>query len=286
MGVPDAELPSDEWLDEVRLLSSRKYACGYIKDMLTELNDERLVGHDMRFCASLMDNGKWKMENDHKQESILHSQLASKAHCPLSTSSHSGDSFSEQSEALIFKSPWSSSGRGVFTSHNLSAEQIEKKLQGFLNTQGGYLMDRFYEKEQDFAMEFSVHADHSVEFLGFSVFHADESGTYGYNLVESQETLKAKIGMDEEQLDKLIAYHKAHLGQTDYYGPVGIDMLRLTNGQIHPCIEINLRMNMGILAILLYNRFGANANVQLTPHREQGFEATITNGHLQITYKS
>lgn len=248
MGISEEELPSDEWLDEIRTLSSREYACGYIKQMLEEMNYDRLAGEEMSFM---------------KTTDVL--------------SQKSNDN-------LIFKSPWSSSGRGVFTSHSLKKEQIEKKLQGYLNTQGGFVCDRFYDKELDFAMEFYVHKNHTVEFLGYSVFEAAESGAYGYNLVESQTDLKARIGIEDELLDKLIEYHKEHLGQTAYHGPIGIDMLKCKDGKVHPVIEINMRMNMGILAILLYNRYGKNANVQLTQHREHGFEAVIDNGKLMIKY--
>lgn len=251
MGVNEDTLPSDEWLEEVRKLSSREYACEYIHQMLSELSDKRLVGSEMTFVRSLT---------------------------PPTQKECSGE--------FIFKSPWSSSGRGVFTSHNLNEEQTEKKLQGFLNTQGGYVCDRFYDKETDFAMEFYVHEDHTVDFLGYSVFQAAENGAYGYNYVESQEELKKRIGVDEELLFKLIAYHKQHLGQTAYHGAIGIDMLKCKDGKVHPTIEINMRMNMGILAILLYKKYGPNANIQLTPKREHGFEAKIDNGKLMITYKS
>lgn len=272
MGIREEELPSDEWLDEVRKLSSREYACNYIKGMLETLNDDRLVGRDMTFATTI----------DADMDETI-----------------------RQRGEMIFKSPWSSSGRGVFTSHNLSPELIRKKLEGFINTQGGYASDRFYSKVCDFAMEFMISGNHEVDFLGYSVFQAAENGAYGFNYVESQEDLKRRIGLDDDLLTSLIDYHKAHLGKTEYTGPVGIDMITLcpntcpppsdsqmVNGKsqngtcIHPCIEINLRMNMGILAILLYNRFGAKANVQLTQKREHGFEAKIDDGKLMIIFKS
>ena len=257
MGIPEEELPSDEWLGEVRRLSSREFACNYIKEMLGTLNDERLVGHEMQFCTALP--------------------------APATTA------------PAIYKSPWSSSGRGVFTSQGLSQELIDKRLQGFLNTQGGFVADRFYDKELDYAMEFYVHRDHTVEFLGYSIFHAEENGAYGYNLVDDQHALMSHISSVRDLNNRLIEYHMSHLGQTAYHGPVGIDMLLLKSGpdqvvngksqntkRIHPCIEINLRMNMGILALLLYKRYGSKANIQLTPPRPQGFEAKIEDGKLVI----
>ena len=49
MGVAGELLPSDEWLEEVRRLSSREFACRYVKELLGELKDERLLGEEMRW---------------------------------------------------------------------------------------------------------------------------------------------------------------------------------------------------------------------------------------------
>ena len=154
-------------------------------------------------------------------------------------------------------------------------------------------MDRFYEdKVLDFAMEFYVNEDGSVDFLGYSVFHADTNGTYGYNYVESQEELLQRISPlptspkgEERLLDRLIDYHKAHLSIVNYSGPVGIDMLKTADGHIHPCLEMNFRMNMGILALLLQEQYGAGCTIQLTPHRPNGFEALVERGKLMIAYR-
>ncbi len=276
MGVAEECLPSDEWLAEVRRLSSREFACGYIKELLEELKDERLLGSEMRWVTAPL---------------------------PPRGEGYRG--------AYIFKSPWSSSGRGVFVSPSPTSPRGEgnrpdgnfsplgeierglQRLQGFLSSQGGYVMDRFYEdKVLDFAMEFFVNEDGSVDFLGYSVFHADTNGTYGYNYVESQEELLQRISPlptspkgEERLLDRLIDYHKAHLSTVNYSGPVGIDMLKTADGHIHPCLEMNFRMNMGILALLLQEQYGAGCTIQLTPHRPNGFEALVERGKLMIAYR-
>lgn len=250
MGVPEKELPTDEWLNHYRQLSSRKFACTYIKEMLQELNDPRLLGSQMKFCKTLP--------------------------APVS-------------DTHIYKSPWSSSGRGVFVG-SLNDEATQKRLQGYLNTQGGFVMDKFYaNKVLDFAMEFMINDDgngnEKVTFLGYSVFNAADSGAYGYNYVESQANLKARISIDNALLNSLITYHKTHLANIGYHGPVGIDMLLCSDGTIHPCIEINLRMNMGILAIKLWERFQQERmTINLTPPRAHGFQAKIDEGKLCIIY--
>lgn len=249
MGVAGDLLPSDEWLEEVRRLSSREFACEYVKELLEEMKDERLLGEEMAFCKDV-----------------------STVNCRLST----------VNSPLIFKSPWSSSGRGVFVGRWNDA-RTQARVQGFLSSQGGFVVDRFYEdKVLDFAMEFFVHEDHTAEFLGYSVFQTGESGAYGYNYVESQEELLRRIDVDAALLHRLIAYHKEHLAQTAYHGPVGIDMLKTADGSIHPCLEINLRLNMGILALLLHEQYGSGATVALTPVREHGFQALVEDGRLMI----
>ena len=254
MGVAEALLPSDEWLEELRRLSSREFACRYIQELLEEMKDERLLGKEMRWKENL-------------------------------------DLNDTPNGSLIFKSPWSSSGRGVFV------EKTSNRLQGFLSSQGGYVVDRFYEdKVLDFAMEFFVHEDRKVEFLGWSVFHASENGAYGYNYVESQEELVGRIldgldgvngfdGLDGQFLGRLVRYHQEHLAKTEYRGPVGIDMLKTADGRVHPCLEINFRMNMGILALLLYKQYGAGCTKQLTPLNPNGFEALVEKGKLMIAYR-
>ncbi len=246
MGIGEELLPSDEWLKEVRRLASREFSCLYLKELLKAIPSEKLLGREMRFCTSI----------------------------------------DEDKEGRIYKSLWSSSGRGIFTTDGLSKDHLRERLEGLLSAQGGYVEDRFYEnKLQDCAMEFKVSADGEVEFLGYSVFKAERNGTYQYNIVESQQTLRNMIEVEDELLEALIEYHKTQLGRTAYRGYVGIDMLTTKDGKLHPVVEINFRMNMGILALMLYEKYGSKANVQLTPKREHGFEAGVKDGKLSIGYK-
>ncbi len=246
MGIAEAELPTEDWLKEVRRLSSREFSCEYLKRLLKEIPDERLLGYEMQM--------------------------------------HSSD-ISDCGKGRIFKSLWSSSGRGIFTVDGLSHEHLKERLQGLITAHGGFVSDRFYENKQtDCAMEFHI-GEKGAEFLGYSVFRADRNGTYQYNIVDSQEQLRRLIGMPEELLSRLVGYHLQTLSQTAYRGYVGIDMLTTSDHRLHPVVEINFRMNMGILALWLYQRYGADATVALTPQREHGFSARIEDGRLLIDYR-
>lgn len=296
MDIADDLLPSDEWLAQLRALSSRQFACEYIHHLLADLSSTHpntsplLLGHEMHWLQA----GK----------PLAHEMRPSSAVSPLTSSPF----------PLILKLPWSSSGRGVFV---LPPDAPLSTLHSKLSTQTGFLVDRFYaDKTLDFAMEFFIHPDESpnhsagtapqVEFLGYSVFQASDHGTYGFNYVESQDELLRRIigepngndgrdglngqdgsiGQIEELLDALVAYHKVHLARTSYRGPLGIDMLKTADGHIHPCLEINFRLNMGILALLLHQRLGSHATAQLTPPRPAGFAARVERGKLMITYKA
>lgn len=302
MGVAEECLPSDEWLALLRQLSSREFACRYIKGLLDEMKDPRLIGEEMQWIDK--NNLSWGTLD--ASESTSGTSID---RCRGHRLTDVGDidlEVVEASQRRIFKSPWSSSGRGVFVA-TLFDDKTQARLQGFLSSQGGFVMDRFYEdKVLDFAMEFFVNDDRTVDFLGYSVFYAAEHGAYGYNYVESQDELLRRIvggndgisGVDKNLLERLIDYHKAHLSSLTsqlgtknaqhmgwYYGPMGIDMLKTADGHIHPCLEMNFRMNMGILALLLHEKHGSGCTQQLTPHRPNGFEALVERGKLMIAYR-
>ena len=248
MGIPADQLPSDEWLAELRRLSSRQFGVEYYTGMnRTEWNDD-IIPCQARFCTSL----------DEVKLSIVH--------YPLS----------------IVKSPWSSSGRGNIVVDGKTIDiPTERRIQRILREQGGIVVEPFYQdKALDFAMEFEV-TDEGAEFVGFSVFFADETGHYGGNLVKSQAELQALIGLSQPFLDDLIRYHRHELSQLSYRGPVGIDMMRLRDGRVHPCVEINFRMTMGLLAILLYNK-GITDDQLLAGHPDRGFSAAIRRGCLVV----
>ncbi len=246
MGIPIAELPDDAWIDNIRRLSNRAFASEYTARLLSENWGGMLVGERMRFRTS---------------------------------SPHLG------TEPLVFKLPWSSSGRGIVFSPDGLTPADEMRVRRFLHSQGGYIEDRFYaNKRLDFAMEFFAHAGGGVEFLGYSVFMTGKRGTYVGNIVAPQSELIKLIGIRESLLRELVCYHCHHLDALGYQGPLGIDMMCLSDGRIHPVVEINFRRNMGILALTLCQR-GMTGDAELTPAVKHGFQALVKGGVLSIHYK-
>lgn len=257
-GVPEWLLPEGEAIERMRALSSREFAAEYIKELLS---DEAaapfrgsLVGERMRFIRSI---DELRMP-----------------------------------ERTIFKSPWSSSGRGIFAANSLDEPSIHDKLAGFIARQGGFLADKMYDKRLDFALEYYITEGGKALFLGFSLFVAAGNGFYGYNFTASEQEIKARIteaGCDSALLESLVDIHGRLLARNlrGYYcGCVGVDMLiAFEDGQykVHPCVEINLRMNIGILALRVFEIVGYRDIALVPTARDSRFCATVKDGRLMIT---
>ena len=142
----------------------------------------------------------------------------------------------------------------------------------------GYLTaEPYYDKVQDFAMEFCINGE-ECRFIGYSLFNTNHHGRYESNLLMADERI-------EDLLAQYIPHSTLHevrdwvITHTDRFIPTewntakhplyfGIDMMIIYESQqsmdkakinsefkiqnseflLHPCVEINLRLNMGIIA--------------------------------------
>lgn len=156
-----------------------------------------------------------------------------------------------------FKTPWSSSGRGVVSSTHISEKGLMEWASGSISRQGSVLAEPGYNRKLDFATEW-ICKDGDPVFLGVSVFKTSPRGKYQSNISAAQPELSQLIteacpGWDNrfieaqrETLQKMIAPF--------YSGAVGIDMLCDEESNINPCVEINLRITMGHVQIFRYGK--------------------------------
>ncbi|MDE6394832.1 MAG: hypothetical protein K2K77_05765 [Duncaniella sp.] len=204
--------------------------------------------------------------------------------------------FEAEYPGSYYKSPWSCSGRGVFCARGLSEKVLHEKCAGIIHRQGSVMAERGYDKVSEFGALFDSH-DGGVRFIGLSMFVTEPRGAYTGNIVASQSYFQDRIdslglthalGDAISGLETILTDIAGHV----YTGPLGVDMMayRDTDGgiRLHPCIELNLRMTMGIAAMhvaghlcpsrpmLMGWRRGAPADgdVLLLPPRE-GFALTI-----------
>lgn len=154
-------------------------------------------------------------------------------------------------DTLLYKSPWSCSGRGVFPYN-------EARIRKVLREQGGIEVEPLYDRVADFAMEFRCESGR-VEFLGYSTML--NNGYHGGNLVMPDEehlALLTQYVTEEEVLAArtLLIYALARVIAPHYDGPLGVDQMIVRSPSdggylLHPCVEINLRHTMGHVALEL-----------------------------------
>lgn len=151
---------------------------------------------------------------------------------------------------FVAKLPWSSSGRGVFFNPD------KLTLSRMMHRQGGVMIEPLWDKGLDFATEW-VCRDGRVEFCGFSLFQNNNLGKWGDNMVASQDVIREHIEKycDGRQLTETINRLSTALTRyvaPDYEGPLGVDMLCNRKGNINPCVEVNMRMTMGHVALRMF----------------------------------
>ena len=110
-------------------------------------------------------------------------------------------------------------------------------------------------------MEFDKDKEGRVSFIGYSLFHTNDRGAYGGNLLLSdaqiEEYLTRYVPLETLHRVREVAKDVSERRFVGYAGCLGMDMMVCRSGEgfwIHPCVEVNLRMNMGILAGSLYRR--------------------------------
>jgi len=210
-GVADAFLPSDEQMTRLRQLSHRQTAV----EALRQLNED---------------------------------QVAQGFRCGESRLCHSVDEAFAQPDTLL-KAPWSSSGKGLMRT---DAPNARRWCQRILRQQGSVIAERRLEKLTDFALLFSLDGQGGVTYRGLSLFHTNEAGAYTGNwLAPEGEKLQWLLQyIPPQPLMEIRRWWEQYLTRFDYRGPVGIDMMLAREG-VCPCIEINWRMTMGLVAQLL-----------------------------------
>ena len=164
----------------------------------------------------------------------------------------------------VLKMPVSGSGRGlIWILGEITDKQIDwcKRV---MRKQGGVVAEPVMKKVLDFAMEFNFQSDRA-EFVGYSLFKTTSSGAYSGNYLLSDRAIEKHLSsyISTEMLHKVRESLMSKLSKrfANYNGFVGVDMMicdvksKFNNYKLHPCVEINMRMNMGIVSHAFYQRF-------------------------------
>ena len=216
-------------------------------------------------------------------------------------------SFVAEHPYSIFKAPWSGSGKGIVRSLGYLPENLLNRVRNIAIKQGSVIAEPLYTVVQDFAMEFSC-KNGKTDFVGYSWFFTNEHGAYQGNLLAPNDVIVNKLQewISAENLEiikqALLTFISKQIAP-HYTGFVGVDMfIYKENGQffVHPCVEFNLRMTMGLVARLFYDRFVEdgktgtfsvdfcnNSDELLADHKIKSSKSVhIINGKIQDGYLS
>lgn len=155
---------------------------------------------------------------------------------------------------LVFKAPWSGSGKGLFWCRQGFTPEARSWCQKVLRGQQLVTAAPIYNKVVDFAMEFEVQAKGRVRFIGYSLFETNERGAYKGNVLRSDAAIQSLLAqyVSPSLLSHAQDTWMSLLAESPYRGFLGVDMLIASDGadgfKLCPCVEINLRLNMGIVA--------------------------------------
>lgn len=226
-GVPESLLPSDSALQLVRELSHRRtsvLAGTYIRE---HVSDKSLL---VKSVPEEMDDP-----------------------CQLLP-------YLERYGAVVLKSPWSGSGKGLrWVSEGTVNETDLGWCRNVIARQGSVIVEKREQVVRDFAMLFHIGKD-NVSFEGYSLFYTGNGAYSGSVLASDSHILDSLSAFVPYELllevRELVAGFLTKVFVGNYEGFAGVDMFlcRSDSGYLlSPCVEINVRMTMGLLARRCYD---------------------------------
>ena len=222
-GIDKNLLPSDKYLENIREISHRKTASEVMIFLRNELKNNALP-----YPAEILKN-------------IFEIKV-----------------FAKKYSEIVLKSPYSSSGKGVYFSDKNLSNSLLGWCKRTIAQQGCVLGEKRFEVVENFAMLFQI-VDNQTNFVGYSLFETDGK-IYRNNILISDEKIEEILSnlIDKNLLiaikQALIKFFNQKIAQK-YSGFLGVDMFVFQeNGKnyFNPCVEINLRYTMGLVAHEFY----------------------------------
>lgn len=225
-GVPRDRMPDDERLEKIRNVSDRAHSMPLLRMLCEKYSKDGVVGE---------------------------------ARCV-----HSVNEINQLRELwgnVVVKSPWSSSGRGVYTIiKSVDTDRITGWISKVIKEQGHIMVERMLAKVMDFGVEFRSHEDGSVTYECLSLFNTQSTAYEGNSLMGEEDKWGILGGYIDGKLLKDIIEEIRIWGEKNiadaYVGPFGVDMMIVDDKEKHkdlsyglnPCVEVNVRRTMGHVA--------------------------------------
>lgn len=201
----------------------------------------------------------------------------------------------EEQEVFLLKAPYSSSGRGLLRVANKLRATDKQWISGILKKQGNISIELFLDKQLDFALEFFSTGKGNIFYEGLSLFHTTKQGKYLGNTLNTQEKIEKQITsfISQDLLNRVrdaLSYILQDTISYLYEGYLGIDMMIYKDlagtFHLHPCVEINMRHTMGIVALFFSNKYLAETSegilrIEYYPTSQEAYQKHLT---LEKTY--
>lgn len=219
--------PNAYWKDEHRDLYGRKTGLNVLKDFLSKSKSDKYIASNLiaRICTSIPEIEE--LINEWKQ--------------------------------IVIKAPLSSSGRGlqVLRQSHLN-DSIIQWINGTLEAQGYVTVEALLDKKYDFSLQYYCDGKGNLNYMGPGFFETNSNGQYGGNLLGGMPNYLLNE-LSEAQMKELSDGIRESIAKSDisenYTGNLGVDCLLFKDKQgeikVQPCVEINMRYNMGTLALKL-----------------------------------
>ena len=232
-GLPSNVLLTDEQMDSYRELSGRQTAVRLLADFNQYAAGNQ--GVEQALCCGT--------------SVLCHTETEAK------------DAVERHPQTML-KAPWSGSGKGLRFGRGEWASPLSGWGRNVLREQGALVVEPFYDKAADLAMEFHSDGRGTVVYCGLSLFTTNVQGAYQGNVVAKESVKETRLfKFVPESLFRMVQRYllewlSVEVGSI-YSGFLGVDMMvcysekSSTGYALHPCVEINLRMTMGMVSVLL-----------------------------------
>lgn len=160
---------------------------------------------------------------------------------------------------IVIKAPLSSSGRGLqVLRKSYLNDSIIQWINGTLEAQGYVTVEALVDKKHDFSLQYFCDGKGNLAYIGPGFFETNTNGQYEGNILGGMPKCLTN-DLQEPQMNELSKGISRAIETSDivmnYTGYLGVDCMLFDdiNGdrKIQPCVEINLRYNMGTLALTL-----------------------------------
>lgn len=205
-------------------------------------------------------------------------QLLGRELCPspvMATLDEAEQFINTHPQGCYIKKLWSGSGQGIF--HVLPTTRPRQSdlwqwLSGETDRVGHVICEPAYDhKIMDMAVEFECH-NGIITLMGYSIFNVDNHNQWTGTVVDTSEHLRERIIALYPHFDEVVHALTTTLRRLIpqfYTGYVGLDMMlyRDENDRIviNPCVEMNFRCTMGVVAAALGNRHHLRGTLTIVP---------------------